>query len=210
MTWRAIVLGGGGHSKVVVDLLLGQGIDVAATIALIASEPYRGIPVLVGDDRLHDFPPDAHRCAVAIGDNGARMRAAETVVRAGFRLTGAVGRGAVISSTATIGDGTVVMNGAVVNADARLGELCIVNTGATVDHDCIIGDGVHLAPGTHIAGGVTIGRGAFLGVGAAVIPGITIGEGAIVGAGAVVIRDIEAGRTAVGNPAHSPRGSRRP
>lgn len=209
MTWSAVVLGSGGHSKVVVDLLLGQGIGVAATIALTAAEPYRGIPALAGDEHLSDFRAADHRCVVAIGDNGARMRAAESAVRAGFAFAGVVGVGATVSPTAIVGDGTVVMNGAVVNADARLGELCIVNTGATVDHDCVIGTGAHLAPGTRLAGGVTIGAGAFLGVGAVVIPGITIGANAVVGAGAVVIRDVGAGEIVVGNPAHPVRKDRR-
>ncbi|HEU4849366.1 MAG TPA: NeuD/PglB/VioB family sugar acetyltransferase [Terrimesophilobacter sp.] len=201
MSWSALVLGNGGHSKVVIDLLLGQGIEVAATISLSAAEPYRGVPALVGEDRLRDFSTSGHRCVVAIGDNAARMRAADSVRQAGFAVAGVVGAGAIVSPTVAIGDGTVIMNGAVVNADARIGALCILNTGATVDHDCVIGDGVHLAPGSHLAGGVTIGAGSFLGVGVSVIPGIAIGEGVVVGAGGVVVTDIESGSRVAGVPA---------
>jgi UDP-perosamine 4-acetyltransferase len=208
MTKSLIVLGNGGHAKVVIDMLLDAGADISATVSLAESDPYRGIPALVGEKQLDSFSPGEHACVVAIGDNGTRLRAAEAASGAGFDIADAIAGGARISPTATTGSGTVVMNGVVVNADARIGALCIINTSATVDHDCVLGDGVHLAPGVNIAGGVTIGDGAFLGVGSAVVPGVRIGAGAIVGAGAVVVRDVAPQTTVVGVPARPRRRGR--
>ena len=107
---------------------------------------------------------------------------------------------AIISPSAKIGEGSVVMAGAVINADAVIGKHCIVNTGATVDHDCVIGDYCHIAPGANVSGGTHIGEGTWIGVGACVIQCLNIGKDCMIGAGSVVVKDIPDGVTAYGNP----------
>ena len=107
---------------------------------------------------------------------------------------------AIISPSAKIGEGTVVMAGAVINADTVIGKHCIVNTGATVDHDCVIGDYCHIAPGANVSGGTHIGEGTWIGVGACVIQCLNIGKDCMIGAGSVVVKDIPDSVTAYGNP----------
>ena len=107
---------------------------------------------------------------------------------------------AIISPSAKIGEGTVIMAGAVINADAVIGKHCIVNTGATVDHDCVIGDYCHIAPGANVSGGTHIGEGTWIGVGACVIQCLNIGKWSFIGAGSVVVKDVSDGVVAYGNP----------
>lgn len=108
---------------------------------------------------------------------------------------------AIISKSASIGNGTVIMAGTIVNADVVIGDHAIINSGAIVEHDNQIGDYVHVAPRATLTGSVIAEEGSMIGAGATIIPGIKIGEWAVIGAGATVISDIPSNRTAVGTPA---------
>ena len=109
---------------------------------------------------------------IAVGDNAKRRQIA--LENEGTRPTILYGilihRSAVVSPSAKIGTGTVIMAGAVVQANARIGKHCIINTCASVDHDCIVGDYAHIAPGAHLCGHVEVGEGALVGVGVGIAP----------------------------------------
>lgn len=201
---RLVVLGAGGHARVVIEILeeLG-GWDI---VGCLAPEPMvrevLGYPVLGGDDRLAELIQAGVRSAiVAVGDNRLRRKIAQRALELGVELVTAVSPSAKVSSRATLGEGVVVAPGAVINTGARLGDGVIVNTGATVDHGCQVGPYAHIAPGCHLAGDVLVGEGSLLGIGACVLPRIRIGSWAVVGAGAVVHRDVPEASTVVGVPA---------
>jgi len=109
---------------------------------------------------------------IAIGDNAARKREAESLQ--GYLFASLAHPTAWISPSASIGAGIVVMAGVVVQAHARIGKHVILNTGCTVDHDCIIGDYAHIAPGAHLCGGVEVGEGSLIGVSVGIPPGCKI------------------------------------
>lgn len=201
-----MLLGAGGHARVVLEVLLA---DPTMEVIGAASDDGSGIdglgvPMLGTTEDLASLAT-GHRldaACVAIGDNAARVRVSDRwTTETGLPLASGVSPHAVVSSTARVGDGTVVFPGAVVNPATTLGRGVIVNTNASIDHDGHVGDFVHVAPGCAVAGGVTIGDRAFLGIGAVVTPGVTIGADAVVGAGAVVVDDVPAGTTVVGVPA---------
>ena len=195
-----IILGAGGHGKVVADTLISQGSIVQGFLddsPKVLGNTIIGIPVLGLIDQWPGFAPDG--LILGIGSNAVRRQLVDQLGPSAAKLwcTGIHPR-AVVSSHSSIGPGSVIIAGAVVNASSVIGQHVIINTCASVDHDCVIGDYAHIAPGAHLAGGVTVGEGAFIGIGAAVIPGCTIGKWAIVGAGAVIIHDIPEGVTAKG------------
>ena len=125
-------------------------------------------------------PPN--RWIIAVGDNAARQKEARNYEY--FAI--AIHSSAVISPTASIGTGTVVLEGAIVQARAIVGDHCIINAGAVVTHDCVIEDFVHLAPGVHLCGGVHVGEGALVGVGSCAVPVARISPWIVVPAGSVV------------------------
>ena len=199
-----LLLGAGGHSKVVAEIALqSPEFDL---LGLIDQQPagslVNGIAVVGTDHELASFfAKGVRNIHVAIGNNARRAALAEMAVELNFRLATLISPAATISRTAKIGDGVVVMGGATLNANCSVGDLTIINTGANVDHDCTIGRAVHIAPGCTLAGNVTVGDRTFLGAAATVIPGVTLGSDVIVGAGACVIRDVPSGQTVVGVPA---------
>jgi sugar O-acyltransferase (sialic acid O-acetyltransferase NeuD family) len=194
-----IVVGSGGHAKVVIATARAAGHTVSR---VVDDDPARlGTEVLGAPVTWPTSPvladPDA-TVVLAIGNNRIRERIAG---EARCRFATIVHPSAVVDPSARLGAGTVVFAGAVIQPDAALGAHVIVNTAASVDHDCALGDFVHIAPGTHLAGTVTLDTGVFLGIGSVVVPGVRIGAWTTVGAGACVIRDLPSGITAVGTPA---------
>jgi UDP-perosamine 4-acetyltransferase len=204
VTAPVVVLGAGGHAKVVIELIRAEGgYDVVALLdADTTPRQVLGVPVVGDDAALERLRGEGIAHAfVALGGNALRVKVAAAARKLGYELINAVSPSAVISPTARLGAGVAVMAGAVVNAESRLDDLAILNTRASVDHDCVLGEACHVAPGSALAGGVTVGREAFLGAGTVVIPGIRIGEGAVIGAGACIVKDIPPRVLALGTPA---------
>lgn len=203
MSSGVIVLGAGGHAKVVIDLLRANGMPVGFCVAGDSGvATCLGVPVVAGDSELHRLFKSGHRQFFpAVGDNALRRRLSIQALQLGFEMVNAISPRAVLSASVRVGRGVAIMEGVVVNADSRVGDLAIVNTCATVDHDCDIGDGAHIAPNCTLAGGVHVGEGAFIGAGSVIIPGIRVGENSTVGAGSVVVRDVPGSVVAYGNPA---------
>ena len=185
--------GASGHGKVIREILESQG---KAVEGFVDDNPdineLSGLPVqhtMEGVDEV----------VVSIGVNRIRKKVVEKI-DCKF-ADAAVHSQAIVSPTAKIGEGSVVMAGAIVNADAQIGRHCIVNTGASVDHECVIGDYVHVAPHASLCGQVQVGEGTLIGVGASVIPCVKIGKWCTIGAGAAVTEDIPDNSVAVGVPA---------
>lgn len=198
-----LILGAGGHGKVVADILCARG---APVWGFLDDDPTTwgtlrlGLPVLGAVATHAARAPEG--VILGIGDIAAR-RALVALLGPSVtpRWCVAIHPRATVARSVAVGCGVAVMAGAVVNPDATLGNHSIINTGATVDHDCVIGPHAHIAPGVHLAGGVRVGCGALVGIGASVMPNVTIGAGAVVAAGAVVIADVPDGVTVRGVPA---------
>jgi len=200
------VIGGGGHAKVVIDVLRATGQHALAVFdddpQLQGAKVY-GVPV-VGPRRL--LRDDASRQAIiAIRDNRHRAACAAELR---CRWLTVCHPSATVAEGVRLGSGTVVMAGVVIQSDAVVGDHVILNTGVLVDHDCRIGDGVHLAPGCCLTGGVSVGSGAFCGAGSTVLPRVQIGRNATLAAGAVAVHDISEEVTALGVPARPRTASR--
>ena len=194
-----LVLGAGGHAKVLVATLQAMGETVAGCLDDAHSDQTNrvlGVPV-VGP--LSAIASHDGLAVIGIGSNAVRRQLVETYP--GVRWVSVVHPLAVVHPSASVGVGTVVFAGVVVQPDAFVGRHAILNTHSTVDHDSRVGDFAHLAPGVNLSGGVTVAEGALVGVGAACAPGVRVGAWSVVGAGGVVVRDIPPNVTAVGVPA---------
>lgn len=193
-----IVLGAGGHAKVVISTLQAAGYEVAAALD---NDPEKFGNTILGV-LVKGAIPDSlggAEAIIAIGDNAARRCVALRLER--IVWLSVVHPAAWAHPSAQIGPGTAIFAGVIIQPDCVIGAHTIINTAATIDHDCRIGNYVHLAPGVHLAGNVTVGDGAFLGIGSVALPGAHIGAWAIVGAGATVIDDLPDSVVAVGTPA---------
>lgn len=198
-----LVVGAGGHGKVVADTAYSIGRwdkiafldDRYASIGNVLNGPVLG-PL----NQAASFLSEYAELVVAIGDNYLRVNLLRKFEDIGFRLPTLVHPTAFVSRAASLKPGTVVLSQAAVNAGAKVGFGCIINTAATVDHDCVLGTGVHVCPGAHLGGEVSVGDYSWLGIGSTIIHKISIGEKVIIGAGTVVIKQIENNVTVFGVP----------
>lgn len=204
---RCVIVGCGGHGRVVLDILLNAGRH--QVIGFVDSDPevigrrIDGLKVLGYPDELRALRSafDIDCAVVGVGNNGARRSLAQTVEQAGLRLANAIHPSANLAHNVTLGRNVVVAAGALVCAHCQIGDSVILNTGCIVDHESMIGTATHICPGSRLAGRVTVESGAFVGIGATVTQSLRIGYESVIGAGAVVIRDVAPMTTVVGVPA---------
>lgn len=205
---KILIVGTGGHGKVVLDCILARGEYAVVEFATNAehSERFCGYPV--HDESalsLSDIATKYDAVTVAIGDNKARLQKIDSLLVAGAIVPPIIHPSSSVSLYSEIGDGTQIMAFAVVNASARIGRGCIINTAAIVEHDCILGDGVHMSPQTSIGGGTSIGSFSWLCIGSTMSDHIKATENVVLGAGSTLIKDAEVAGLYVGSPANLKR-----
>lgn len=207
-----LMVGSGGHARVVADILSrNAGLRLAGIIDdfELPGTSRLGVEVLGGCD---DLPRILHqlgcrRLILAIGHNARRLQLAARIQSSCDQVIwqSLVHPAAIVAVDVIVGDGTVVMAGAVINAGAQLGRHCIINTAAIVEHDCDLGDGSSVGPGAVLGGKVTLGVGGIVALGAGIINALKVGEHALLGAGATAVEDLPAYAVAFGLPARVTR-----
>jgi sugar O-acyltransferase (sialic acid O-acetyltransferase NeuD family) len=195
-----LILGAGGHGRVVADAANSSG----EWTRVIASDrdPARcrgdlisGVPALPLEEAL----ALAGFIHIAIGRAEGRAREAAAVVA--IPTATILHAKASVSAHAAVGEGCFVAAQAVVAPGARLGRCVIVNHGAVIDHDVSVGDFSHIAPLVALGGGVQVGCRVLIGSGASVLPGLRVGDDIVVGAGALVCRNLSEPGVYAGVPA---------
>jgi sugar O-acyltransferase (sialic acid O-acetyltransferase NeuD family) len=188
-----VVIGAGGHGRVVADAARAAGFTVLGFTDrddAMRGRRIDGVEVLGDDSALARFDPRTVQVANGVGGTRVsplRREVHERLSAGGWTIASIVHPRAIVADNRTLGAGAQIMAGAVVQPGACLGAGVIVNTGALVDHDCEVGDHSHIAPGAVLSGGVKLGAGCHIGTGAVLIQGISLGARCLVGAGAVVV-----------------------
>jgi UDP-N-acetylbacillosamine N-acetyltransferase len=202
-----VVYGAGGHGSVVADAARSAGFDVLGFLddRRAVGEVLRLGSVLGGSGWWRQHPLVG--VVPAVGDNAARKRLVLQLSADGIVATTIIHPSSVVSTSASLQPGVVVLALAVVNTGAQVGLGAIINSGAIVEHDVSVGDFAHVSPNATLAGGAVLGALSHLGAGACVLPGVKVGQNCVVGAGAVVTREIPAGSVCTGIPARVKRTS---
>lgn len=197
-----LLLGAGGHAKVVFEALRCSGRTVSGVISpdyLMKTAAF-GVPVLGDDESVYKFSPLHVQLVNGIGalpGFAKRWQLGEIYRTRGYRFFTVVHPSAVIACDAVLEEGVQIMAGAVIQPGVVIGRDTIINTRAAIDHDCTIGPNSHIAPGVVLSGGITIGAGCHIGTGASLVQGVSIGEGAVISAGAIVYRNVPPGKMLV-------------
>ena len=200
MPQNVVIIGAGGHAKVIADIVLLSGDNLIGF--LDDNKEKQGLTIFKGYKVIGKIS-DADKYQnsyfiIAIGDNYRRSDIAEKL---NLKYYTAIHPKAIIADTVKIGEGTVVMAGAVINPSTKVGKHCIVNTSCSIDHDNTLEDYVHISPGAHLAGTVYIEEYTWICAGATVSNNISISSDIIVGAGATVLKNLSTAGTYVGTPA---------
>ena len=196
--YGTVVVGAGGHARVVVSTLRAAREPVAAVFdddPQLWDKRLLGVPIYGPIDKLSELEGQA---VIGIGDASIR----QTIVnKLQIEWATVIHPHSFVDPAVPLGEGSVIFAGAVIQPKARIGAHAVVNTSATVDHNCIVEDFVQIAPGANLCGNVSIGTGTFVGANAVIIENLKIGCWSTVGAGAVVTKNLPDKVVAVGCPA---------
>lgn len=203
MGQKVIIIGAGGHAKVIADIILKNNdeligfLDDNIGIGKKVIEKYSVIGKLNDCIQLYNSD-NSIKFIIGIGDNKIREKISKKYnlpYYTAMHPTSTIGLGVKIK------EGTAIMANTTINVNASIGKHCIINTGAIIEHDNEIEDFVHVSPNAAIAGTVKIGKRTHVGIGACIKNNISVCEDAIIGAGAVVVNNIEVKGTYMGIPA---------
>ncbi len=209
MSKSVLLIGAGGHAKVLLEILLQLNCNIVGVIAPEKKSEniiFSGLKHFSNDDEIFTFDPAEILLVNGIGSlpgQTARFTIYEKLIAAGYRFMTVISPHAIVSKFAHLEEGVQVMPGAIINADAKIGANSIVNSGSIVEHDCVVGVHNHLAPGVTLSGGVITGAFVHVGTGANVIQAINIGNSVMVAAGASVTKDLTAGTKLYGAKPYS-------
>jgi len=198
-----VMHGTGGHAKVVADVARACGYRIAAFVDPFTKDTeFCGVRIVKTPAAARELAPDAEYF-VAVGDNTVRQRIVGEVSAAWHQVKFAtlIHPSAVVSPSASVDVGTVMMAGVVVNADSRIGCHTILNTRSSLDHDSTMADFSSLAPNVCTGGRVYIGQRSAISIGAILRHTVRIGDDVVVGAASYVHKSIESNTVAYGTPA---------
>ena len=195
MNKSCVVIGGGGHARVLMDALLLSGFEVQGFIDITPKEVClhgKRIAYLGPDEGFLEKPIQEGLRFVngvgSVGDPEKRREIFKRFKQVGYSFLTVIHPSAVVAKDATLGEGVQVMAGAIIQTGCKIGNNVIINTRASIDHDCVIENHVHIAPGAVLSGNVTVDESTHIGMGASVIQGIHIPARTLVKAGSVISR----------------------
>ncbi len=184
-----VIIGAGGHAKVIADIITKTNDNVIGflddNLSLQEKKIYLDKKVIGTTKDIDKYKE--YYFVIGIGNNNIRENIANNHDLKWYK---AIHPSAIIANEASIEEGSVIMAGSIINTGTKIRKHCIINTKSSLDHDNIIENYVHISPGATLAGTVHIKEKTWICAGATIINNITIAKNNIIGAGSVVIKDI--------------------
>lgn len=167
---RLLILGAGGHGKVVRE--------VALSLLDISRKPVYEIVDFLDDNseeaigKMADFEKYKYEyqdAFCAIGNNTIRKQLLDKAEKLGYSVPVLIHPSAYVSKSAVIEAGTVVEPKAIVNANSIIHRGSIISIGAIVDHDAVVGEYGHVNAGAIVKAGARVESGRKLEAGEVVL-----------------------------------------
>ena len=192
-----ILLGGGGHASVLLEILEHyQHKIIGFTAPEFCEIKNRSDILYLGPDAIiEQYSPKEILLINAMGSTtlASNQKRADNFLKfkqRGYYFKKLIHPSAIIAKNAVIQEGAQIMAAAVIQPNVVIGQNVIINTRSSIDHDCHIGDHVHVAPGVVMSGNVEISQGSFIGVGSVLIQGVQVSENSFIRAGSRVLKDV--------------------
>lgn len=150
-----LILGAGGFGRMIKETAAQLGYDKVVFLDDAAKEDD-----VVGKccDYI-SFHEHYQTAVAAFGDNTTRLYWTEKLIETGYEVPAIIHPSAVVSPSATIGQGSFIMQRAVVNTNTVIEHGVLVNSGAVVDHDSHVQKGAHIGLGSVVKSDCTIASG---------------------------------------------------
>ena len=192
-----IIIGSGGHAKVVKDLAEQLSYKIIAVCdpndANKNNSYWKDIKFHKNESDLKKYDVKKVHLANGIGhmpkNNSSRNKVFVLLTNMGFTFPALIHPSANVSKYTKLEDGVQVMAGSVIQPGCIIKENTIINTSCSIDHDCIIGSDVHIAPGSTLCGDINVGKNSFIGCGSSIIQSIVLKNDSFIKSGSVVTED---------------------
>ena len=194
MKKKIILIGSGGHARVVIDAIEQSNYDLKGIIDVNYNKKKEfilGYKVIGNFEKLKKFNSKKYFIFVSIGDNQIRKRYFNKVKKQGFKIPNIIHPTSTISKYAFLGKGVFINTKVIINASARIKDNAIINTASIIEHETVVGKNCHICPGVKLAGRVLIGDDTMIGLGTNIIPNIEVGKNVKVGAGLTIKKNIK-------------------
>jgi sugar O-acyltransferase (sialic acid O-acetyltransferase NeuD family) len=205
---KIIIIGAGGHSKVIVDIIQNeQKYEIAGFIDnnLPTGHKVLDYKVLGKKEEINTLinKHEIFGGIIAIGDNFIRSNVEKKIKQLcnEFKFINCIHPKSNIAFNVVMGQGNVVMAGATINTSSEISNHCIFNTNCSIDHDNRIANFASIAPNAVTGGNVEVGEFSAIGIGATVKHSVSIGYNCIVGASSLVNKDTKSNSVYYGIPA---------
>lgn len=193
MNKKIILIGCGGHTKVCADLILQNKSFIIAGVVCDNKNGVYNLPHIGFDKDLKKLRKKYKYALITVGQiNSAkkRLRLFDTLKNLNYSLPQIMSKQSMVSKSAKIDEGTIIMDRAVIHQDVEVGSNSIINTGAIIEHDVVVGNNTHVSTGAIINGNVKIGNNVFIGSGSIIVNNIKIKSNSFIKAGTLVKKDI--------------------
>ncbi len=201
-----MIIGAGGHGRVIADIIEKQGIHTIAGFVddekLVGSRDY-GYSIIGTLEDIARLAKDIPGGIVAVGDNWTRGGIAKRICAQApeFVFIQAIHPTACIAKGVQIGEGAAILAGSMIASNAVVGNHAILFMGALLGHDSVLEDYTSVGPMASLSGNVRVGTYTAVATGSTIIHQIKIGANTVIGAGSTVVRDIPDHVVAYGSPA---------
>jgi sugar O-acyltransferase (sialic acid O-acetyltransferase NeuD family) len=191
---KIILFGAGGHALSVIDVIE----KTKKFKILFIVDKFEGFvgkyKVYKQNEEIDYYKKYSNRAFISIGqikDSNPRKILYKKLIKNKYILPKIVSPYAYVSSSARIGNGSIIMHHALVNSYAEIGENCIVNSKTLIEHSARVENNCHLSTGSIINGDCYIKKDSFIGSNATIIQGVIIGEKSIIGAGQIIKKNLK-------------------
>jgi sugar O-acyltransferase (sialic acid O-acetyltransferase NeuD family) len=211
-----VLVGSGGFGRETAQAVHAMNVSGARwrLLGFLDDDPARhrrvidGTAVLGGRDLIERLPhASVVVCTGRPGNYVSRMRIVGELGLPPERYATVVHPSAAVSSSSSVGPGSVLLAYAALTAAVSVGAHVAIMPHVTLTHDDVVDDFATIASGASLGGGVRVARAAYLGAGALIGENRTIGAFSLVGMGAVVTRDVPACEVWAGIPARRLRAA---
>ena len=202
---NVVIFGTGGHSEVILDILLeNRDFNFLGFICEYSSKKkHCGYPILTSEVNLNEFKSlNIEGGIVGLGDNSRRLKVVKKIKEniPTFNFINVIANSSYISPNVTMGCGNFIEPNSTIKTGTVINDHCIINSNCSVGHHCEIKNFSSIAPGCMIGGNVKIEESAAICIGSSVKEKITIGENSVVGGLSFVNKDIPARWLCYGSP----------
>lgn len=195
MKKKIIIIGTGGHSSSIIDLI--ESTQKFKILGFICNKKkigsyYLNYKVLGKDSHLIKIKKTIF---IALGFSSYKnlsyyKKKYLKIKSMGFTIPRVISPFSYVSKNSVIGEGVNIFHGVIINNNCKVGEGVTINSKALIEHDCFIDDFCHVSTGCIINGGVHIDKKTFIGSGTIIRENVKIHKKKFIKISSLIIKNM--------------------